>query len=122
MKVSVHPGADYTRLFSQALPFLCECRYENLMVLGGICSITKRSPVTKITTLRSQNIGDMTSAISDQINNGTNRIYEEFPTLSIILLPVIGIDLVKYNALSGPSQDQETLNFTITEVNKVVTQ
>ena len=78
--------------------------------------------MTKITTLRSQNIGEVTPAISDQINNGTNRIYEEFPTLSIILLPVIGIDLLKYSALSGPSQDQETLNFTITKVNKVLTQ
>ena len=43
------------------------------------------------------------------------------PRLKVVVLPVAGIDLNRYNHKTGTSEDQRILNFIITAANKLIT-
>ena len=92
----------------------------NSYIAGGICDITLRDMHTKITVLRTTNQDETINKLQNLIHGGIAEI-SKISNAKVVVLPIAGIDLNRYNRRTGTSEDQRILNFMITAANKLIT-
>ena len=92
----------------------------NSYIAGGICDITLRDMHTKITVLRTTNQDETINKLQNMIHGGIAEI-SKISNAKVVVLPMAGIVLNRYNRRTGTSEDQRILNFMITAANKLIT-
>ena len=75
---------------------------------------------TKITVLRTTNQDETINKLQNLIHGGIAEI-SKISNAKVVVLPIAGIDLNRYNRRTGTSEDQRILNFMITAANKLIT-
>ena len=94
--------------------------YELVYIAGGICDITLRDMHTKITVLRTTNQDETINKLQNLIHGGIAEI-SKISNAKVVVLPIAGIHLNRYNRRTGTSEDQRILNFMmITPANKLI--
>ena len=115
--VSVYPGAGLDELFTKPLNKALLEKYDKVYIMGGICNITVRDRRTRITELRSFTLNDITTKFEAIITTGLANLDTEIP---VVLAPIVGIDLNRYNRLPGVSPFQQLINDSVVAVNRLI--
>ena len=115
-----YPGENIKKLLTRAERNFEPGYHKAIVVMGGICGITHRDEVTKVTHIRSYDIDRTARKFEKSLVSGKNKINDEHPDVPIIVAPTIGIDLSVYNRAPADIVEQHTLDQTIMAVNKVI--
>ena len=83
--ISIKSGADLDKLFSMASDKMKVTQYTAVIVMGGICLITHRDPMTHITSLHTGNCDEVTTAIRGSIKKGRKKLKKIAPNLMCVL-------------------------------------
>ena len=75
---------------------------------------------TKITVLRTTNQDETINKLQNLIHGGIAEI-SKISNAKVVVLPIAGIDLNRYNRRTGTSENQRILNFIITATNTLIT-
>ena len=121
-RVSARSGDRMAGLFKRAVKKL-KNNHENytvIIIMGGICDITKRDPITKQTHLRSWELETITKQMRKDIKKGLKRIKRWAPNTPVIITPTIGINLEQYNGVPTDNNEQESLNEIVLQVNRLL--
>ena len=129
ISVLVFPGAGLHRLKEYAVSYFERHQADQLYILAGICDITICDKKTKITTLRSTDSHTTLQNFDILAKSLLACIEDICPSLKIVLCPIIGIDLLRYNHQQGCSPSlsgnvhppQKLLNDVVVEINRLVT-
>ena len=120
VKVVCLPGSGFSRIFKQTVTEKRSQSYELVYIAGGICDITLRDMHTKITVLRTTNQDETINKLQNLIHGGIAEI-SKISNAKVVVLPIAGIGLNRYNRRTGTSEDQRILNFMITAATKLIT-
>ena len=118
--VDPYSGKNIKKLLTSASRDFDPEYHSNIMIMGGICSITQRDSVTKITHLRTLDIDRAARKFKKSMRMGLLKIRNKYPDVPVVILPTIGIDLTVYNRSEADPVMQHALDCTIMAVNKVI--
>ena len=133
----MHKGAGYELAVIKSLNAIKSLRPDLIIIMAGICDLTWRDKITKITSIRYKNSEETVQHVVDaakaahDLLRATNDYKISFATLT-------GIDLADYNHpprknmtsdeyktytinQKQPHEDQNTLNKAIIEINRQLT-
>ena len=114
------PGENIKKLLTRAVRNFDPNYHKSIIIMGGICGITIRDRMTKITHIRSYDIDRAAHKFKRSVIKGKRYIREEYPDVPIIIVPTVGIDLSVYNKAPADIVEQSTLDQTVMAVNKVI--
>ena len=137
IKVIIHKGAGYELAVIKSLNVIKSTRPDLIIIMAGICDLTWRDKITKITSIRYKNPEETVQHVIDaakaayDLLKATNDYKISFATLT-------GIDLADYNHpprknmtsdeyknytinQKQPHEDQNTVNKAIIEINRQLT-
>ena len=97
-----------------------------ILMFGGVCDITRRNPVTKITSLRWED----PQVIYDNYVTSMETVYyliRNAPATAhckVVFVPVVGVDLNRWNHIKSEyfHPQQKALNEVIVKVNRYLTE
>ena len=115
-----YPGENIKKLCTRAGRKFYRSYHNSVIVMGGICSLTKRDKTTKITEVRTYDIDRAAKKFRKSATIGLNRFRHAHPNVPTVIVPVIGIDLAVYNRGPVETIEQCTLDQTVMAVNKVI--
>ena len=118
--VNFHGGAGVAQLFSNAKALRKKTFYDIVCVCGGICNITYRHKVTKKVNLPPEDQDHVVRRLDQLFRSGINDFQAEFPHTTVLVLPIVGVEINRYNKEAGVSAEQKRLNHMITAVNKMI--
>ena len=119
--VKYSPGAGLTRLFELASIQLQHKNYDVLYVMGGNITSKVVDKPTRIYAMKTMDQEENASRLLNLITEGITDISTTWSNLTIIILPIVGVELNRYNKLDGISEHQKDMDYTITRVNRMIT-
>ena len=118
--VDPYPGENIKKLLTRAYRDFDPEYHGSIMIMGGICGLTVRDKITKITHIRSYDVDHASRKFRKSVVQGLAKIRNKFPKISVIILPTVGIDLTRYNRSPVEPVEQYTLDMTVMAINKVI--
>lgn len=117
VRIFFYPGASLTKLVLHALSLIEQVKPRLMIVMGGINDLTLRNHETGRVSLRftTLNFVDHIMAIIDSVRI---LVRNEFPNTLLSFAGIIGMDLNKYNRLTGAADCQSNIDTAILEVNR----
>ena len=94
--VDPYPGENIKQLLTRAVRDFDPSYHRSIMIMGGICSITRRDGITKITHIQSYDIDHAVRKFRRSVRQGLGKIRVKYPDTPVTILPTMGIDLSRY--------------------------
>lgn len=125
-EILAFPGAGYCRAVALADDTIKRMVPTLVIMMVGICDITKRDKKSKLTTLRDNNVDGIVTHVISQARRSWEILHSK--NLRVSYATVSGLDLVKYNnhldqrtdatIIKQLTEAQATLNEAILVINK----
>lgn len=137
LRVMVHSGAGYELATLKSIQTIKDMKPDLVIIMVGICDLTWRNRINKITSLRYSNVRDAVAHVIDAAR-AAHSLLQEMGNHKISFATVTGIDLTDYNDTSRKymtaeeykihcastkitHREQNTLNDAVLEINKQLT-
>lgn len=104
-----HSGADYESALSRSVNSIKTIKPARIIIMLGICSITNRDPVTKITQLKSIIVQEATASIMSTVKH-TYKAIQSMHKCQISYATITGLDLTDYNNKRRKFMDEKQYN------------
>ena len=123
--VSAMPGAEIDRLSTEVRRrVLALSPPDAVLLVGGICSVTERDPVSHYISLRIPSTHYAVLDIMPRFEDLMAVCYAANPTVKVILCNLFGVDLrrANYQPVYPPHHYQNCVNTTVRQLNHRLTQ
>ena len=118
--VDPYPGENIKKLLTRAARVFDPDFHDSIMIMGGICSLTQRDKIDKITHVRSYDIDRSVRKFRKSIRQGLEKIDKKHPGIQVTLVPTVGINLTVFDKIPADPVEQYTLDSTVMAANKVI--
>lgn len=123
IKVLVYKGRGMSQAVREATNKLIWMRPDQIIILAGICDITRKDRDTKLVSLQDGSVDVALERLENSMkeieHHLTTRLTERPYTLTFS--PVTGMDIARYNGQDTTHEEQETLNEIIGGINQIIT-
>lgn len=104
-----HSGKGYNAALNASINQIRLTKPERIIVMLGICTITKRDPITKQTFLRSTEVQELVTNVMTEIRN-TYQIIQGLHACQVSYATVTGLDIADYNNYRRKFMDEKQYN------------
>lgn len=122
IKVIIRKGRGMTQAVIESTNKLMWTRPDQIVVLAGICDITRKDRITKMVSLQDSDadliLGRIDNSLGEIEHHLSLKLTER--SYTVTFCPITGMDIAKYNGLVAEHPDQENLDRIIVEVNKAI--
>lgn len=122
VRIFSYPGASLTKLVLHAFTLVQQIKPRLMIIMGGINDLTILNHETRRVSLRFTTPTSYVDHIMSVIYSARVLMRNEFPNTLLSFAGITGMDLNKYNRLSGAADCQSSINATILEVNRQIAQ
>ena len=106
IQIHVHPGAGITKTVNAAINTIVEYQPDLVVIMAGICDITKRDRQTKKISLRFSDVNSMEESVMAAVCTAYGTIRDKIKTL-VSISTITGLDLTDSNNRLRRHMDQE---------------
>lgn len=114
------PGASFTELIFRSADVIKRYKPKLVVILGGINDLTLLDKTTRKVSVRFDSVHKCCDHFTDIIINARALLNREYPDVLFTFGGIVGIDLSKYNRCESRPEDQELINESILEVNRLL--
>lgn len=114
------PGAMMTELIFRSADCIWRFKPKLVIILGGINDLTVMDKATRKVSVRFSSVEKSCEHFTDIIINARALLRREYPEVLFSFGGMIGMDLMKYNGVESGVEDQQLLNVTVLEINRLL--
>lgn len=114
------PGATITELIFRSADCIRRFKPKLVVILGGINDLTIMDKTTRKVSVRFDSVEKCCEYFTDIIINARALLLREYPSVLFSFGGIIGMDLTKYNGIEALHEDQQLINETVLEVNRLL--
>ena len=108
-RVFTRKGSGIELAVTMFLSDIVRERPDLVIITNGLCDLTYRNRITKITGLVCQSVDEATTMYQSKMQSAYSLIQSVSGTTSVVFAPVTGVDLTDYNNTTGRHLEGDAL-------------